>query len=286
MVLVSIIVPVFNTEKYLKKCLESLINQSLKDIEILCVNDGSTDNSLAILEEYRNKDSRIKIFNQENKKQGAARNLGQKNATGEYIGFVDSDDWVDLNYFEKLYNSAKENDADIALATNVRIGNGKTKKRLEIIEQQIAISLDDKFSLTKQAKNPCPTNKIYKTSLLNDNNITWPENVYCEDKIFFFFSVYFANKIVSVPNIYYYYYRNPNSTVNTCSKKHTIDKLTANMEVLDFLKSHNVKLENNDFWAVSRNIKILNLPILTVKQSLKCEKFLLFGYLPIFVRNV
>ena len=108
MIKVSVIVPVFNTEKYKEKCLNSLINQTLQDIEIICVNDGSTDKSADIIKKFANKDSRFKLINQENKKQGAARNTGMKIAKGEYIGFVDSDDWVDLEYYEKLYNAAKK----------------------------------------------------------------------------------------------------------------------------------------------------------------------------------
>ena len=100
----SIITPIYNTQKYLNRCLDSLINQTLKDIEIICINDCSTDNSLEILKEYQNKDKRIKIINlKENKKQGYARNIALNEANGEYIGFIDSDDWIDLNYFEKLF---------------------------------------------------------------------------------------------------------------------------------------------------------------------------------------
>ena len=119
MIGVSIIVPVYNTEEYLQKCLDSLTNQTLKNIEIICVNDGSTDNSLKILQDNAIKDDRIKIINQENKKQGAARNAGMQIATGEYIGFVDSDDWVDFDFYEKLYSAAKKHNFDIALGTNV-----------------------------------------------------------------------------------------------------------------------------------------------------------------------
>lgn len=152
MIKVSVIIPVFNTEKYISKCLSSLVNQTLDDIEIICVNDGSTDNSLEIIEKIANNDARIKIINQEHKKQGAARNSGLKIAEGEYIGFVDSDDWIDLNYYEMLYNTAKKYDADIALATNVRIGNGKTKKRLEITEEKTAVTLQEKIDIGNQVK--------------------------------------------------------------------------------------------------------------------------------------
>ena len=93
---ISIIVPVYNTEKFLEKCLNSLIKQTLKDIEIICINDGSIDNSLQILRKFANKDKRIQIINQTNSGLSIARNAGINKATGEYIGFVDSDDWVDL----------------------------------------------------------------------------------------------------------------------------------------------------------------------------------------------
>ena len=124
---VSIIVPVYNVEKYLEKCLDSLVNQSLHDIEIICVNDGSKDDSLDILEKYAKKDSRIKIINKQNQGLSAARNDGLKVAAGEYVGYVDSDDWVDLNFYEKLYESAKKYNAEIASGNIIRCGN-KIKK--------------------------------------------------------------------------------------------------------------------------------------------------------------
>ena len=168
---ISIIVPFYNTEKYIERCLTSLVNQTVSDIEIVCINDGSNDNSLEIVKTFANKDLRIKILEQENLKQGAARNNGTKIAVGEYIGFVDSDDWVDLDYFEKLYNAAKKYNSDIALATNVRIGNGKTKKRLNIKKEEVKTNLQEKFDICSLAKNPCPTNKIYRLNMLKNNNI-------------------------------------------------------------------------------------------------------------------
>ena len=114
---VSVIIPVYNVEPYLEKCLDSLINQTLKDIEIICINDCSTDNSLNILEQFKNKDERIKLINlKENKGAAAARNEGLKIAKGEYLGFVDPDDYVDLNFYEELYKKAKQDDADIVKA--------------------------------------------------------------------------------------------------------------------------------------------------------------------------
>ena len=112
---VSIIIPVYNVEKYLRACLDSVVNQTLKDIEIICVDDGSTDSSPAILAEYAAKDPRVKVITRPKSNAGAARNAGMAVATGEYLGFVDSDDWCELTLFEKAYAKAKTDDADVAL---------------------------------------------------------------------------------------------------------------------------------------------------------------------------
>ena len=107
--LVSIIVAVYNVEKYLKKCLDSIIKQSYRNIEIICVNDGSTDSSLKICEEYQEQDSRIIIITQKNQGLSAARNTGIKNSKGEFIAFIDSDDWVDPQFIELLLKECKDN---------------------------------------------------------------------------------------------------------------------------------------------------------------------------------
>lgn len=284
---VSVIVPIYNTEIYIEKCLNSLVNQTLQDIEIICVNDGSTDNSMITVRKFANKDPRIKIFEQENKKQGAARNAGMRIATGEYIGFVDSDDWVDLDFYEKLYNTAKNHNFDIALGTNVRVKKNGNKKRLNITEEKEYTSIQDKFDVNVQWKNPCPTNKIYRRDLFLKHNIQWPEGVYCEDRIFTLKAVYYANGIVTVPNINYYYYSNPNSTVNNRRVQHfkklRTDKNNANREVLEFLKEHNVNVRDKNFWAITNEFKILDIPLIKIKESLKTKKIYLFGFLLVFV---
>ena len=277
----SIIVPAYNTEKYVTKCLLSLLNQTLKEIEIIVINDGSYDDTEKIISLFANKDPRIVLINQNNEMQGAARNNGMKIAHGEYIGFVDSDDWVDLDYFEKLYTAVKKYDSDIGLATNVRIGNGKTKKRLNIEHETFAQSIQEKFDINKQWKDGCPTNKIYRREFLAEHSISFPKGVFCEDKLFTTQAIYYANGVAAVPNVYYYYYRNPNSTVNTKSKKHKRDmqvfKELARRQVLDFLKKNCAQIRDGDFWAIKKEYKIFNIKLLTIKESLKTEKFYLFG---------
>ena len=280
---ISIIVPVFNSEKYIEKCLLSLINQTEKEIEIVIVNDGSDDNSEKIVTEFAQNDTRIVYVKQEHKLQGAARNKGISLAKGEYIGFVDSDDWVDSDYFEKLYSAAKKYNSDLALATNVRTGNGKTKKRLNITKEAFYTDLQSKFDICNQWKDGCPTNKIYRREFLQKNNILYPENVFCEDKIFTTKALYHANGIVSVPGIYYYYYRNPDSTVKKKYKtsKFKNDKNNARLEVLKFLKENNTQIRDKDFWAIVKSIYIFGIPVYTKKESLHTARHYILSFIKI-----
>lgn len=119
---VSVVIPIYNVEKYLRQCLDSVVNQTLKDIEIICINDGSTDNSLDILEEYAQDDDRIKIVNlKENMGVSNARNKGIEHASGEYIGFVDPDDYIDTDFYGKLYKKASETNADIVKGNDLNV---------------------------------------------------------------------------------------------------------------------------------------------------------------------
>ena len=118
--LISVIIPVYNAEKYIKKCLDSLVNQTIYDIEIICVNDGSTDSSLSVVEEYANRDKRIVVINQENMGVSVARNTGLEFVHGQYYMFVDSDDWIDFGTCSELYLLAKKNDADCVMCAYMK----------------------------------------------------------------------------------------------------------------------------------------------------------------------
>ena len=146
---ISIIVPIFNGELYLEECLNSLVNQTFNDIEIICVNDGSTDNSMKILEDFQKKDSRIEIISQPNQGVSIARNNGVNQANGEYVLFVDSDDWLDLDACAELYSNAVSNDSDIVLFNSV-IENESNPVHLEyfsgnLINDYTNFSFDYKF---------------------------------------------------------------------------------------------------------------------------------------------
>lgn len=134
-IFVSIIVPVYNVEKYLARCLNSLIEQTLYEIEIICVDDGSTDNSPKILKQYADKYPNIKIITQTNKGLSAARNTGMNHAQGKYIGFVDSDDWIDKDFYEKLFYTAQKYNASISAAGIIRLSKFSRKIHLQYSQE-------------------------------------------------------------------------------------------------------------------------------------------------------
>lgn len=179
---VSVIVPIYNTERYLRCCLDSIVQQTLHDIEIVCVNDGSTDGSLKILHEYAAKDNRIKIINQKNKGLSAARNVGLKVASADYISFIDSDDFVHVTFIERLYNAIRETKCDVAGCNFAKI---KSAERLpaeqsvktKIYEPAINVLLDKKNFIHFNVWN-----KLYKRKSIRD--IPFIEGIYYEDWVF------------------------------------------------------------------------------------------------------
>lgn len=280
---VSVIVPVYNVEKYLKRCLDSLINQTLSDIDIICINDGSKDSSLQILEQYAQKDSRIVIYNQENSGLSVARNTGLEHASGEYIGFVDSDDWVDLDFYEKLYNSAKNNNADIAVADFIREHPNKKPKRLKLKEEKIYTTPEDKFMICKVHREGCVWNKIYRTEFIHSINLKFVPKMYYEDRDFTIRSLYFSKKLVTTPNTYYRYFVNPKSIVN--KKRNNIQDehyILVRQQVLQFIKEHNIKVPDGLYKAEIYRYKLFGKTLFTIKESINSKYIFLFGKIQIF----
>ena len=213
---VSVIVPVYNVEKYLRQCLDSLVNQTLKEIEIICINDGTKDNSVEIINEYVKRYPNIILINQENQGLGMARNNAMKYAKGDYIAFVDSDDWVDLDMYEVLYNKAIETDADIVecdyrmvfenstkIKNRTLFGSLHTWKKFPIACGKI---FDWKYVKTQVFSGlRCMVwNRLYKRSLIFDNNLSFPKGK-GEDYPFSLDAVLSAKSIVHCGKILYNY---------------------------------------------------------------------------------
>ena len=177
---VSVIIPVYNVEKYLKQCLDSVLNQTLEDIEIICVNDGSTDNCPQILEDYVRQDKRIKVIHKSNSGYGHSMNVGIDNATGEYIGIVESDDWILPDMYETLYSKAKENDLDVIKSDYFEYWgkfNCKNLIHYDNLEYQYNKILKDEDLEIFWKYIAFNWIGIYKRSFLNQNNIRHNESL-------------------------------------------------------------------------------------------------------------
>ena len=218
---ISVLVPICNVEKYLAQCLHSLVSQTLSDIEIICINDGSKDNSLAIIKEFASKDERIVIIDKPNSGYGDSMNKGLEIAKGEYIGIVESDDFVESNMFEELYDLAKENDADV-VKSNFNFYWENPKKVVKC--SNIGTERESKDFATNRDKlfwgMPAIWSAIYKKSFLNEKNIkflTTPGAAY-QDTSFNFKVACVAEKIILTPQAYLFYRQdNSNSSVKNAS---------------------------------------------------------------------
>lgn len=220
---VSVIVPVYNVEKYLAQCIESILNQTLKDIEVICVNDGSKDSSLSILKDFSSKDDRVMVIDKENSGYGDTMNIGLSAATGEYISIVESDDFIDKNMLEDLYNIAKDNDCDVVKSDWFKYW---TKNNQSFKCGKISPDWTNKVTSAFECTDilgiqPSIWSAIYKRSFLNENNInflTTPGASYQDTS--FTFKVFASTKKVFLTSKAYLYYRqdNPGSSINDKSK--------------------------------------------------------------------
>lgn len=222
---VSIIVPVCNVERYLSECLDSVIHQTLDDIEIICVNDGSTDNSLKILREYEKKDARIKVVTKDNSGYGNTMNVGIDAAKGKYIGIVESDDYVEKNMFERLYETAELYQSEIVKSDHYIFS---TKDGYKKSEYQWLCPIEYYNRILNA--DICPEiytftmmnwTGIYRTDFIRNNKIRHNETpgASFQDNGFWFQVISFAKKIVFIHEAFYYYRQdNPNSSINNKKK--------------------------------------------------------------------
>ena len=207
---ISIIVPIYNASKYLRNCLNSLVNQTKKELEFILINDGSTDDSDSIINSYS--DDRIKYFKRSNHGIGKTRNFGINKASGKYIMFLDSDDYLEENACEVLYKKIDNGKLDLVVSDFYRVDS--TSKKIEKIISFKNTSLKDNPNLLLNI-NLAPWNKIYKSTLLKDNNIKFIENLKYEDAPFVTLSLLKAKKIgkVDKPLIYYTIHEKSETTV-------------------------------------------------------------------------
>jgi glycosyltransferase involved in cell wall biosynthesis len=232
---VSIIIPVYNSEKYLDECLTSVVNQTLKEIEIICVNDGSADGSKDILQTFASRDDRIRVADIPNSGQGEARNTGIQLATGTYIGFVDSDDCIEPEMFETLYNAAEQSMADIAYGftrcfsdvreTGISFPYYDNEQKYFAGEGDKKVLSGDEVFLALPGMTVVAWNKIYKKELVDTHGIWFGNGRIHEDIPFSFKAVLNASRICIVRKQLYHYRVNARSTMNSISRENYAEVL-------------------------------------------------------------
>lgn len=237
---VSIVVPVYNAEDTVERAIDSLRHQSLKEIEIIAVDDGSTDKTAEILDKYAAFDKRIKVIHQKNAYIGAARNRGMHEAKSKYIAFIDADDRVDFNFFEELYKEAEKSDADIVYTTQI----WKVKNKFPEVKEKLQVAtMNERQVCFESIGTGFVWNKLYKLDFLKKNNILFStrRTIY-EDSYFSLQLIMHVNKVSKVDNVAYYFSRYEESTCTVNVNKSSIGKVQ-----LDVFLDLDELIQNSDF---------------------------------------
>lgn len=254
MIKVSVIVPVYNVEPYIEKCLESLVNQTLKEIEVIVINDGSPDRSQEIIDKYVKKYSKkIKSFKKENGGQGSARNLGLDKAKGEYISFIDSDDWIDTVMLEDMYNLAKKNDSDIVICDMVD----------HYIDKEIYHDCTNYSSVFEVTASAC--NKIFKKSVIG--NFKFIPKIWYEDFNFTTKILFNTDKISCISKGFYHCNCGHVSTMNNNNSIKNLDILIALDDIIEYSKQKNVYDKNIISYLIYDHLLITSINRVALQKN-------------------
>ena len=267
---VSVIVPIYNTEKFLRKCIESIVNQTLGEIEIILISGGSTDNSYIICEEYSRKyPKKIRYINNKNIGCSATRNLGISLAKGKYVAFVDSDDYIEQEMYQEMYEKAQKENLDIVVC-GINYINEQTQK----IKKSIPINIKEKNDyLYYKNKMANPVNKLFKKSLIK--SILFPVKIHSGEDIVFCFKGILAVKYIShIEKPYYNYVYHGNNSIFNLEKRLGVfiafKELYIYLEDNDYIKNKEIRkkfYENFNFYAIKGVFFMLLNPILVSTEE-------------------
>lgn len=262
---ISIIVPVYKVERYLHKCLDSILSQTFTDFELILVNDGSPDNCGNICDEYAEKDNRVIVIHKKNGGQASARNKALEIVRGEYIGFVDSDDWIEPDMYELLYNMCIQNQCDIAACTyNIHYKN-KTK-----IKESYPLTIHSRTEAMKtmlegELYDEVVWSKLFKRNLLDD--IRFTEGIMYEDTDFTYKVIHNSEKVCCLGEPKYHYIKRENSTMDRAKKSKCIDAVLIYDEMNKFFTEHYKELN----YLIA--LKLANCAMLVLNEMAISEKF-------------
>ena len=236
MIDISIIVPIYNSEKYVRRCINSILNQSKKNIEIILVDDGSKDNSYDICKEFKEGNDNIILIQKENGGVASARNEGLKVARGKYIAFVDSDDYIEENMFSIMYD-AIENDADLVFNSITTISSDNIALSTDIINLNSQYGKEVLLYFFQTGIFVTCVCGLFKFSIINENKLRFSNHIkYGEDQEFLYKYILHCNKVISIPKAIYYYFRHEESAMSQCSYSQ-FQSVDAMKSFLDYSKS-------------------------------------------------
>lgn len=250
---ISIIVPVYKVEKYLRRCLDSIVAQTFTDWECILIDDGSPDNSGKICDEYAEKNARFRVIHQENAGVSAARNAGLDVAKGEWIGFVDSDDWICETYLNILYKNAIENNADMVIAGCIRTDGKKEFGKYVPVNGWLNIPKD--FAMNMQS----PWGKLFKREICEENKFRFPINISVQEDLYFnFLFLITTKKIYGIADTPYYYFGHDESTLSHFTKQKIQDEITVQTMIELKLIEMNAGEEWYEDFLLERKVYIKN----------------------------
>lgn len=262
LVKISVIIPVYNTENYLDACLNSVRQQTLNEIEIICINDGSTDGSATILEKHQLVDERIIIITQENNGLSAARNIGIKYAIGKFVSFIDSDDLITGDFLEVLYHAAENNNAEVAMSNFLWFDNDTQKDEnswISTIIGGLKVNPITELNERKQIINTCTVcNKIFLRDFIIKNNLSFLEGLYWEDNPFTIVCALTAQRIVVETSVAYRCRKRQNSITGTAVYDRKPFDIFEIMNGLNIFFNGSEKFKNGDFRFLFAELKYIH----------------------------
>ncbi len=258
--LVSVVIPAYNAEEYLAQCIENLLHQTYKSLEIIVIDDGSTDNTARIARQYPS----VTYVHQENMGLSGARNKGIEAASGEYLHFMDADDAVTLDFYEKMVQAITDADADIAFCGFIFERYPKQTQRVEY--RTLYTKTEDKIRATNVCNYAACWRYLFRLSFLKGKNLLFELGRMAEDRIFSLQAVFFAKRIVSVPDVMYIYKNRRNAITTTknikITKKRREDRKYADRFQVDFAREHRFSLDRSLHYR-HWQYKLLGIPLIT-----------------------
>lgn len=237
---ISVIVPVYNTEKYLHRCIDSILSQTFTDFEVLLIDDGSTDSSGEICDEYAAKDARVRVFHKENGGASTARIIGLDNAKGEWISFVDADDWLDISLYHDMLNKAQKENSDMVACGVAIERHGSESLLLECPIDYTSIQSLQDFRMIEGTVYSSLWNKLIRREYIDKHQLSFDNRLHMWDDLWFILRARLYNPIISILSTSYYHYRTDslNSITKQSAKRKIVSQIHCANMISDFISRH------------------------------------------------